>query len=224
MNAAQRAGILNPTMPTTKPRKSAGRSAAPAGSSAIAPGKPRSIGAAIRHARRGREMTLEQLAVKTRLSVSYLSQLERDRMTSSLAALKRIAEALKVPAGSLMFAKAEAASRSLVDVVPAKGRKRLVFPGSNIRYEMLTPDLRRRASLLWLEAPAGADSGAGAFSHEGEDAVVVLQGRIDVEVGGIWHSIGRGDSIYFSSELPHRWRNPGKTRAVAIWMSTPPSF
>jgi transcriptional regulator with XRE-family HTH domain len=169
-------------------------------------------------------MTLEQLAGKTRLSVSFLSQLERDRMTSSLAALKRIAEALKVPAGSLMFSRSEAAPRSLVDVVPARGRKRLVFPGSHIRYEMLTPDLRRRASLLWLEAPAGADSGAGAFSHEGEDAVVVLQGRLEIEIGGVWHRVGKGDSIYFSSELPHRWRNPGRTRAVAIWMSTPPSF
>lgn len=188
------------------------------------PGAPRSLGAAIRHARRNRALTLEQVARKTRLSVSYLSQLERDRMPPSLSSLKRIAEALDVPAGSLMFAKTGARSDAPVAVVRQAERKRLVFPGSEIRYEMLTPDLRRRASMLWLHAAAGAESGPAAFAHEGEDAVVVLQGRLAVEVGGLWHELATGDSIYFDSQLPHRWRNPTKRATIAIWVSTPPSF
>lgn len=188
------------------------------------PGAPRSLGAAIRHARRKRELTLEQVARKTKLSVSYMSQVERDRMPPSLSSLKRIAEALDVPAGSLMFAKSGTRSDSPVAVVREAARKRLVFPGSEIRYEMLTPDLRRRASMLWLHAPAGAESGPAPFSHEGEDAVVVLQGRLAVEVGGVWHDLATGDSIYFDSQLPHRWRNPTNRPTIAIWMSTPPSF
>jgi len=188
------------------------------------PGAPRSLGAAIRHARRKRELTLEQVARKTNLSVSYLSQVERNRMPPSLSSLKRIAEALSVPAGSLMFAKTGAGSDSPVAVVRQSARKRLVFPGSKIRYEMLTPDLRRRASMLWLSAPAGAESGPAPFSHEGEDAVIVLEGHLAVEVGGVWNELATGDSIYFDSQLPHRWRNPTNRTTIAIWMSTPPSF
>jgi len=188
------------------------------------PGTPRSLGATIRHARRKGDLTLAQVARKTKLSVSYLSQVERDRMPPSLSSLKRIAEALDVPAGSLMFAKGGAGSDSAVAIVRQASRKRLVFPGSKIRYEMLTPDLRRRASMLWLHAPARAESGPAPFSHEGEDAVVVLQGRLAVEVGGLWHELATGDSIYFDSQLPHRWRNPTNRPTVAIWMSTPPSF
>ena len=188
------------------------------------PGTPRSLGATIRHTRRKREMTLEQVARKTKLSVSYLSQVERDRMPPSLSSLKRIAEALDVPAGSLMFAKSGARSDAPVAVVRQSARKRLVFPGSKISYEMLTPDLRRRASMLWLHAPAGAESGPAPFSHEGEDAVVVLRGRLAVEIGGVWQELGTGDSIYFDSQLPHRWRNPTNRPTIAIWMSTPPSF
>jgi quercetin dioxygenase-like cupin family protein len=78
--------------------------------------------------------------------------------------------------------------------------------------------------MLWLHAAPGAESGPAPFAHEGEDAVVVLQGRLAVEVGGIWHDLATGDSIYFDSQLPHRWRNPAKRPAIAIWMSTPPSF
>ena len=187
-------------------------------------GTPRSLGAAIRHARRKREFTLQQVARKTKLSVSYMSQVERDRMPPSLSSLKRIAEALDVPAGSLMFARSGTRGDSPVAVVRQAARKRLVFPGSEIRYEMLTPDLRRRASMLWLHAPAGAESGPAPFSHEGEDAVVVLQGRLAVEVGGVWHELATGDSIYFDSQLPHRWRNPTNRPTIAIWVSTPPSF
>jgi len=196
----------------------------PAASTNATPGAPHSLGAAIRHARRKREMTLEQVAQKTKLSVSYLSQVERDRMPPSLSSLKRIAEALDLSAGSLMFARSGTRSVSPVVVVRQSARKRLVFPGSKIRYEMLTPDLRRRASMLWLQAPAGAESGPAPFSHEGEDAVVVLQGRLAVEVGGVWHELATGDSIYFDSQLPHRWRNPTNRATIAIWMSAPPSF
>ena len=54
--------------------------------------------------------------------------------------------------------------------------------------------------------------------------MVVLKGELDVEVGSLWHSLKAGDSIYFIAGLPHRWRNPGRDTAEAIWLSTPPSF
>jgi mannose-6-phosphate isomerase-like protein (cupin superfamily) len=108
--------------------------------------------------------------------------------------------------------------------VQRKGeRKRLVFPKSDIEYELLTPDLRRRVSMLWVSAKAGVESGP-ALTHEGEDGVVVLKGRISIEIGGVWHELKTGDSIYFNSALEHRWRNPGRVVAEAIWISTPPSF
>ena len=41
---------------------------------------------------------------------------------------------------------------------------------------------------------------------------------------GTAHVLEAGDSIYFPSHLPHKFRllgdNPGKT----IWVNTPPSF
>ena len=83
--------------------------------------------------------------------------------------------------------------------------------------------MRRKSSLLWLSAPPGSESGP-PFSHEGEDGVVVLRGELDVEVGSLWHLLKAGDSIYFSAGLSHRWRNPGRETAEAIWLSTPPSF
>jgi quercetin dioxygenase-like cupin family protein len=62
------------------------------------------------------------------------------------------------------------------------------------------------------------------FSHEGEDGVIVLKGAIEVEVGGVWHRLETGDSIYFNAGIPHRWRNSASEPAEAVWLSTPPSF
>jgi len=182
-----------------------------------------SIGGVIRRARKEQQLTLQQLSEASELSLSYLSQIERNLLNPSVGTLKRIAEALDLPAGKLMFASEAASSRVTVAVLRKGQRKKVAFPQSSISYELLTPDLRRRASLLWLTAEANAESGV-PMTHEGEDVVVVLKGRLDVEVGGTWYELAAGDSIYFNSELPHRWCNRGKGTAEAIWVSAPPSF
>ncbi|HVF63108.1 MAG TPA: XRE family transcriptional regulator [Casimicrobiaceae bacterium] len=211
--------------PTGKQRPSATsrRAVTPASPSLEAADGAQSIGALIRRARRERHQTLDDIAKLSDLSVSYLSQIERGLLQPSVATLKRIADALHIPAGKLMFTAEPRGARPTVAVMRAGQRKRVSFPESSISYELLTPDLRRRASLLWLVAQPGAQSGA-ALTHEGEDVVVVLKGRLSVEVGGAWHELAAGDSIYFNSELPHRWCNRTKARAEAIWVSAPPSF
>lgn len=182
-----------------------------------------SLGGIIRKTRRDAGMTLQDLAGKSDLSISFLSQVERNLLSPSVSALKRIADALQIPAGSLMFGGQNRSVAGGIGLVRADGRKRVVFPDSEVAYEMLTPDLRRRMSVLWLTAPPRAESGP-VFAHEGEDAVIVLKGRLEVEIGGIWHALGKGDSLYFNSEVPHRWRNPTEAESEVIWVSTPPSF
>jgi transcriptional regulator with XRE-family HTH domain len=183
-----------------------------------------SLGAAIRTHRKAAGLTLQEVAQKADLSISYLSQIERNLLTPSLSTLKRVADVLSIPAGELMFSSDGASGPgTAIGVVRRKSRKRLFFPGSDICYEMLTPDMRRRASLLWIVAPPGSESGS-VFSHEGEDGVVVLSGVLDVEVGDVWHVLEAGDSIYFNAELSHRWRNSHSEPVEAIWLSTPPSF
>jgi transcriptional regulator with XRE-family HTH domain len=180
------------------------------------------LGNAIRTHRKQENMTLLDLAKRAGFSISYLSQIERNLLTPSIETLRRLAEALGIPAGQLMLKDARQPN-SPVAVVRRSERKQLAVPGSNIHYELLTPDMRRRASLLWVEAPPGSESGP-LFSHEGEDGVVVLKGAIEVEVGSVWHHLNVGDSIYFNAGIPHRWRNSGSVGAEAIWLSTPPSF
>jgi transcriptional regulator with XRE-family HTH domain len=182
----------------------------------------RSLGPVLRQARKRQHLTLQQVADRAELSVSYLSQIERNLLTPSVGTLKRIAAALGIATGELI-APDTGAGRAMVSVLRRNQRRRVTFPQSSISYELLVPDFRRRASALWLTAEPGADSGP-SHSHEGEDIVVVLQGQLSVDVAGTWHDLRAGDSICFNSELPHRWCNRGKQVAKAIWMSSPPYF
>ena len=122
-----------------------------------------------------------------------------------------------------MFAPSRAASRRMVAVLRKGQHKRLAFPQSSISYSLLTPDLRRRSSALWLVAEPGAESGS-AMTHEGEDIVIVLKGRLTSTSPARGTISTTGDSITFNSELSHRWCNRSGRVAEAIWISSPPSF
>ncbi|MCZ6586862.1 MAG: XRE family transcriptional regulator [Alphaproteobacteria bacterium] len=180
-----------------------------------------SLGASIRTGRRDAGLKLREVAAATGLSISYLSQIERDLLTPSVDALRRIANAVDISAGALAFAAGSRRGKASVSIVRREARKRVAFADANIAYELLTPDVQGRVSVLALSVPPGAESGA-AFTHPGEDIVIVQHGALMVEVGGLWHEILAGDSIRFSSEIPHRWRNGANAPAQALWISSPP--
>jgi mannose-6-phosphate isomerase-like protein (cupin superfamily) len=54
--------------------------------------------------------------------------------------------------------------------------------------------------------------------------VLVLRGRLVVEVSGFDHELEEGDSCYFDSSLPHRYLNPGEEPTDFIIAATPPSY
>jgi quercetin dioxygenase-like cupin family protein len=78
--------------------------------------------------------------------------------------------------------------------------------------------------LLSCRFPPGASSGEEPYSHSGEEAGVVIRGRLELWVDGRTVTLEAGDSFGFKSVLPHRYRNPGPDEAEVIWAITPPSY
>jgi transcriptional regulator with XRE-family HTH domain len=188
------------------------------------PGQPSRpyVGDLIRRRRRTLDLTLTEVARKTEFSVSYLSQVERNLVAPSVAALMKIAAALGVSVGQIL---AQDQSRAGAKLVRPHERKTLTYPGSDIRYELLSPDLTNRAmEVLMFRAPAGSSSGPETFTHDGEECYVLIKGRLRVWVGEDEHLMREGDSLYFKSSIRHRWANDGSKDALAIWVNTPPTF
>jgi transcriptional regulator with XRE-family HTH domain len=181
--------------------------------------RPRTLGERIRTARLTRRLTLQQVADKVGVSVSALSQLERDQFNPTIATLKAVATTLSTTIGSLV---AEANARDRV-VVRAGERKRL-SPRQGITYQLLTPDLSGHIELILSEYAVGASTGEEAFAYPAEQCGVVLQGVAEVHLGDTSHRLRAGDSIRFDCSVPHRIANGGRGRLRCLWAISPPTF
>ncbi|HEV7799823.1 MAG TPA: cupin domain-containing protein, partial [Burkholderiales bacterium] len=62
------------------------------------------------------------------------------------------------------------------------------------------------------------------ISHAGEELGYVLEGELELALGEERYMLQTGDSFYFSSSVPHSYRNPGKTVTRVLWINTPPTF
>jgi transcriptional regulator with XRE-family HTH domain len=178
-----------------------------------------SLGDRIRMSRLNRRLTLGQVAEKVGVSVSALSQLERDQFNPTIATLKAIATTLDTTIGSLV------AESSPLDraVVRAAERKRL-SPRRGITYQLLTPDLSGHIELILSEYEVGAGTGEEAFAYHAEQCGVVLQGVAVVHLGDTAHRLRAGDSIRFDCSIPHRITNGGRGRLRCLWAISPPTF
>lgn len=203
------------------------RSPRPAGKGlrAAAPPAPdavRKLGREIRGLRKARGFTLAVLAGKTGLSVGYLSLLERDRSTPSINALHAISRALGVTI-SWFFDAGEIPPGERDFVVRRPRRRRLDF-SAGIVDELLSPSLEGALELLASRFRPGASSGEAPYTHDGEEAGVVIRGKLELWVDGKVFLLEAGDSFGFPSTRKHRYRNPGTEETEVIWAITPPSY
>lgn len=183
---------------------------------------PRKIGQEIRSLRKARNLTLAGLAEASGLSVGYLSLLERDLATPSIKALHSVSRALGQTI-SWFFA-ADAVPENERDLVVRRARRRRLEYSAGIVDELLSPNLAGTLELLSSRFPPGASSGDEPYTHAGEEAGIVIRGRLELWVDGKQLMLSAGDSFGFASSLPHRYRNPGPEETEVIWAITPPSY
>ncbi|MFJ8231067.1 helix-turn-helix domain-containing protein [Streptomyces sp. NPDC094448] len=174
------------------------------------------VGTAVRRRRRALDLTLASVAERSGLSVPFLSQIENDRARPSDRSLQRLADALETSADRLIAAsdaaRTVAVSRSGTgDGAGAAGTRRLVHG---------------RHQLEALEFSGEHDT-EGEFQHRNDELMYVADGSVEVEAEGRAYRLGRGDTLFLSGGVRHRWRSGGpETRVVVVTVAdhieTPP--
>ena len=178
------------------------------------------IGHSLRQARHRRGMTLKVVAQMAGVTESFLSQVERDIASPSIATLRRIAAALGTSIGELLDSPTPNAH------LVRRGQRRVVgYSGLGARDEFLTEGPGARLQVIESLVEPGGGTGPEAYAHESdEECVVVLEGCLDLWVGDEDYRLESGDSIRYSSRVAHRNRNPGPGTARVLFILTPPSF
>jgi transcriptional regulator with XRE-family HTH domain len=173
------------------------------------------IGPRLREARLRRKFSLDQLAKNTGLTKGFISQLERDMTSASVASLVRLCEALQISVGSLFQA-----PRTLLTT--AAEAPAINFGGSGLKEQLLSP--RDNAlQVIRSEIAPGGGSGEEPYSLDADAEVVhVLHGQIVVHLDEDVYTLQVGDTLSFSPRQPHSFYNPSRqATAVVLWALTP---
>ncbi len=180
------------------------------------------IGEQLRELRQVKNLTLREVADKAGISVSYLSQLERNQSRLPIGVLKKISDALGVHMNWFFQRTAQGPAGERDVVVRAAHRRRMSFTGLGITEELLSPNLSGPLELLISTIAPAADS--EDYSHDGAEAGFVLSGTLDLWVAGRHFRLEEGDSFSFRSTDVHRCANPGATPTRVLWVITPPHY
>lgn len=177
------------------------------------------IGNKIKELRTQKGLTQEELADRSELSKGFISQLERDLTSPSIATLVDILQCLgtnleeffsNTTSEQVVFKKAD-----YFEKVDSELKNKIEWIIPNAQKNMMEP------ILLTLE------HGGATYPdnpHEGEEFGYVLSGSINIIIGNTIYKAKKGESFYFIPNRKHYIQAAGKTGASLIWVSTPPSF
>jgi transcriptional regulator with XRE-family HTH domain len=180
------------------------------------------VGQEISDLRRSRRITLQQLSAASGVSQGYLSQIERGISEPSIKTLRQIARALDVTIGWLLRAE-RAGPAHEQDLVVRRSDRRILRFADGSSDELLSPNLRGQLQLMLSNFKAGSESNDVPLPHRGEEAGLVLEGSIVLEIDGREITLMKGDSFAFDSNRPHRYVS-SEGDAVILFAMTPPSY
>lgn len=167
------------------------------------------IGSSIRTVRKRKGITLAQICAATGLSQGFLSQVETNKTSPSIATLDSIAQALQVPLAYLLLKKEERMS-----IVRHTDRKITTSGPEQLKVEHLSSTAHLRSMLV--ELPAGASTGEDLHAHEGEEIHLILKGKLFVQQGEDSAELTEGDSFSWNACVPHSVRNTGEEPALVL--------
>ncbi len=175
------------------------------------------IGIKIKELRLKNGLTQEELADRCELTKGYISQLENDLTSPSIATLKDILISL----GS-----------SLSDFFSEREDEQISYDENDyfekstdgVSVKWLVPTSQKNEMEPILTTIEKGASTERDVPHEGEEFGYVIKGKVQVEVGKKSVTVKKGGSFYYATDKMHSIKNVGDEQAVVLWVSCPPNF
>ena len=174
----------------------------------MAPGKAeQGIGEQLRRLRTERNLSVRTLAGRTGFSPSFVSQVELNQASPSIASLERLAAGLAVTLGEFFGDSGPSAPA----VTRAGKRRPLTSWWSRARIEALTPGRTGWPfEAVVITITAGGASGKRLHAHSAHQLVIVLDGDVRLTLGTEIQALRPGDAVRLDPDTLHRWDNPGR--------------
>jgi transcriptional regulator with XRE-family HTH domain len=167
------------------------------------------IGSTIRAIRKRKGITLAQLCEGTGLSKGFVSQVENNKTSPSIATLESIAAYLNIPLPYLLLHKEQR-----MHVVRKNERKQSICGIHKCKIDHLSEEGRLRLKLV--ELPPGSPTENGPCSYPGEEVYYVLKGKVLAQQGEDSAVLEEGDSFSWKACVPHSVQNIGGEPALLL--------
>ncbi len=178
------------------------------------------FGDKLREIREKRGYTLKQVAHQAGVSESLVSQIERNRVSPSIDTLLNIAEVLELDVDYLF---SDYRQKRNADLVRKDKRKSIIE--NNVKYTQLSliagDNDQYSIEAYEIEIKPGAEQGSVDYGHTGKELGIIIEGRGELLYGSEVYELDEGDSISFSSDIPHLLKNSSDKPLRAIWVVTP---
>ncbi|MCP2636467.1 helix-turn-helix domain-containing protein [Microbacterium sp. HD4P20] len=173
------------------------------------------IGAKLRAARTSQGLSLGQLAETTGLSKGFLSRVERDETSPSVATLVQLCQVLSLPVGAL-FAEPD------IQRVSYAQAPRINLGGVHADERLMSPRSEDRVQLLRSELEPDAHGGSDLYTINCDLEVLhVLAGVVTVRFTDRSLTLSAGDALTFPGREPHTWHVEGGNAATVVWVIVP---
>jgi transcriptional regulator with XRE-family HTH domain len=173
------------------------------------------VGARLRAARQAAGLTLAAVAAEAGLTKGFLSRLERDEVSPSVASLVTVCGVLGIGVGQLF----EPPATSLVRAAEAPP---INFGGQGVREVLLTAGAQRDLHVIRSVIEPGGGGGEELYSLACDvEFIHVLRGRLRLLLPGEVVELGAGDAFTMPGATPHTWLNPSAATCEVLWVLTP---
>jgi len=173
------------------------------------------IGTRLRTARKLRGLTLDQVAQSAGLTKGFVSRLERDDVSPSVASLVSVCDVLGLRVGELFDPPRTSVIRA--------GEGRLInFGGEGAVERLITPGTQSALEVIHSVIEPGGNGGEELYALACDaECAYVLSGTVEVVLEDHAETLTAGDAMTFPGSSPHTWRNPGPRPCEVLWILAP---
>lgn len=204
------------------------------------------VGSRIKEKRQQVGLSIRELARRTGLTASFISQVENEKANVSLDSLRKISNALDVQILYFLSDLVERPEETVDEnqqerseeinslgaifdrsspLIKKNMRPRIFLPDSGVTYELLTSRLDYKMEAFMGRITPGTGNVASKLSIPTEEFILCMSGTLIVAINDQVYTLEEGDSIYFDGTQLTALASGSETEET-VWLSviTPPAF
>jgi len=185
----------------------------------IAPsGRKVQFGARLRASRQLQGLTIDQVAEATGLTKGFISRVERDETSLSVASLITLCEVLSLSVGSLL-------DKPPTAVVRGDEAPEINMGGRGAVEQLVTPRTQAALQVIRSQIEPGGTGGDEPYTINCDIEVIhVVEGELDVVLTDGTTHLAEGDTLSIPGREPHTWTNAGDVYTTVLWILSPAAW